>query len=166
MEEIILMDVYGKGEVQIPSNNHVNFLYKLLLERDLNYAISHDGKTTFEQHKKFVEAIPYDSWNIIRLIDDGYLGRAIGSVYLTYENEIGIFILKEHQRKGYGKAALQKFILECVYKTKWINPYFLANIHPKNEASIKFFESFGFKLIQNRIVLSVPSSVQSTYRLY
>ena len=161
MREIRSVDVYKKGTRQVPIESHVDFLYKLLLERDLNYSISHDGKTTFEQHKKFVESRPYDIWNIIYLIGYYYTPIAVGSIYLTRGNEIGIFILEEHQRNGYGKAALQKFILECVLKTKLMHPYFLANIHPKNEASIKFFESLGFKLI----VAETPSIVQNTYIL-
>ena len=120
------------------------FLYELLSERKQITFISHKKMPTYEEHVKFIESEPYSKWYIIQ-IDD----KKIGSIYLTKENEIGIFLKESLQRSGIGSNALNKLID--------INPglRYLANINPKNEKSIKFFKKSGFKLIQYTYELNV-----------
>ena len=120
------------------------FLYKLLLERKQITFISHKKMPTYEEHVKFIESEPYSKWYIIQ-IDD----KKIGSIYLTKENEIGIFLKEDIQRRGIGSNALNELIN--------INPglRYLANINPKNEKSIEFFKKSGFKLIQYTYELNV-----------
>jgi len=67
----------------------------------------------------------------------------VGSVYLSKQNEIGIFLKKGLQGKGIGSIAMMLIIVK--------NPRdrFLANISPKNRESIKFFKKNGFTLIQH-----------------
>ena len=120
------------------------FLYELLSERKQITFISHKKMPTYEEHVKFIESEPYSKWYIIQ-IDD----KKIGSIYLTKENEIGIFLKESLQRSGIGSNALNKLID--------INPglRYLANINPKNEKSIEFFKKSGFKLIQYTYELNV-----------
>ena len=98
------------------------FLYELLSERKQITFISHKKMPTYEEHVKFIESEPYSKWYIIQ-IDD----KKIGSIYLTKENEIGIFLKEPIQRRGIGSNALNELID--------INPglRYLANINPKNE---------------------------------
>jgi RimJ/RimL family protein N-acetyltransferase len=121
---------------KITESDH-RFLYTLLRERNPKANISHKKMPTYEEHKKFVMSKPYSRWYIIK-----YENKSAGSVYLTKQNEIGIFIKKEFQNKGIGKVALQLLIEK--------NPRsrYLANVSPKNLKSIEFFEKNGFNLIQ------------------
>jgi RimJ/RimL family protein N-acetyltransferase len=92
---------------------------------------------TYSEHKKFIMSKPYSRWYIIK-----YKNKNAGSVYLTKQNEIGIFIKNEFQNKGIGKVTLQ-----LLFKKNPKSRY-LANVSPKNLKSIEFFEKNGFKLIQ------------------
>lgn len=110
-------------------------LYLLLGERTVEQAISHKKMPTFEEHEKFVESRPYKEWYMLY---DSNLIKIIGSLYISKNNEIGLFIFKEHHSKGYGSQALQ-FILDNNRHT-----IFKANINPQNYKSINFFKKFGF----------------------
>lgn len=115
----------------------VDLLYALLKERTAEQSISHVSLPTWEQHVKFFHAHPYQYWYIIIAKDS-----PVGSIYLSKGHEIGIFIFRSYQRHKYGAAAVQ-YLME-------LHPgKFLANINPKNKASIKMFESLGFTHIQN-----------------
>ena len=113
------------------------FLYDLLKERDPRTNISHKKMPTFTQHKKFVLSKPYSKWYIIQNFEND-----VGSVYLTKDNEIGIFLKKNLQSKGIGGNAL-KLLIEKNPKSRY-----LANVNPQNKKSIQFFKNNGFKLIQ------------------
>ncbi|MEM2159930.1 MAG: GNAT family N-acetyltransferase [Candidatus Nitrosotenuis sp.] len=113
------------------------FLYKLLKERDPKANISHKKMPSFEQHEAFVLSRPYSKWYIV--IESG---KAVGSIYLTKNNEIGLFLQKEMQDRGLGHKAL-KLLLEKNPRKRY-----LANVNPKNRKSIKFFKNNGFRLIQ------------------
>ena len=115
----------------------VQFLYNLLEERKPVTYISHKKMPTYEEHVNFVKSSPYSKWYIIE-ID----GERAGSIYLTKQNEIGIFLNEGLQEKGIGSNALNVLIGK--------NPdlRYLANINPENKKSIKFFKKLGFTLIQ------------------
>lgn len=66
----------------------------------------------------------------------------VGSIYLSFQNEIGISIAKKHRRKGYAKAAIKKLIEISQEK------FFLANINHLNVKSSNMFENMGFELLQ------------------
>jgi RimJ/RimL family protein N-acetyltransferase len=93
---------------------------------------------SYSEHLDFVRSKPYDFWGII--YNDVH--EPVGSVYVTKDNEIGIFILKEHRGKGYGSKVIRHLILLNDDKI------FRANINPANKESIKFFECLGFKLVR------------------
>lgn len=128
-----LISVYRKGLGIDLLSKHYKILYQILSEREPHQNISHREMPTYENHIKFVDSKPYKDWWIIY-----NNGPAIGSVYISKNNEIGLFILKEFQGKGYGSQALH-FILENNKHT-----VFRANINPQNFKSIGFFKKFGF----------------------
>ena len=113
------------------------FLYELLKERDPRVNISHKKMPNYTQHVKFVMSMPYSKWYIVE-----YHEKDVGSVYLTKDNEIGIFIKKGMSGKSIGFNALKLLIKK--------NPSsrYLANVNPKNKKSIRFFENNSFNLIQ------------------
>ncbi len=115
----------------------VQFLYNLLEERKPVTYISHKKMPTYEEHVNFVKSSPYSKWYIIEIDEE----RA-GSIYLTKQNEIGIFLNEGLQEKGIGSNALNVLIGK--------NPdlRYLANINPENKKSIEFFKKLGFRLIQ------------------
>ena len=115
----------------------VQFLYNLLDERKPVTYISHKKMPTYEEHVNFVKSSPYSKWYIIE-VD----GERAGSIYLTKQNEIGIFLNEGLQEKGIGSNALNVLIGK--------NPdlRYLANINPENKKSIEFFKKLGFTLIQ------------------
>ena len=113
------------------------FLYDLLKERDPRVNISNKKMPTFPQHEKFVLSKPYSKWYIIQNFEND-----VGSVYLTKDNEIGIFLKKKILGKGIGANTL-KLLIEKNPKSRY-----LANVNPQNKKSIQFFKNNGFKLIQ------------------
>ncbi len=126
-----------KIKITLITKNDHRFLYNLLKERDPRANISHKKMPTYDEHLKFIKSKPYDKWYVVKF---GEL--KIGSVYLTSQNEIGIFIKKSFQKKGFGKTIPSELIKKSPRKR------YLANVSPKNTNSEKFFKSNGFKFIQ------------------
>ena len=114
------------------------FLYDLLKERDPRANISHKEMPTIKQHEKFILSKPYSKWYIIQNFE-----QDVGSIYLTKDDEIGIFLKKSIHGKGIGFNAL-KLIMEKNPRLRY-----LANVNPKNKKSSQFFKNNGFKLIQH-----------------
>jgi len=125
------------------SKSDYRFLYNLLIERDTRVNISHKKMPTYNQHVSFVSAKPYSKWYVIL-----YGASKAGSIYLTSQNEIGIFIKKSFQNKQIGNIVLHKLIQKNPKKR------YLANVSPQNKKSMRFFKNNGFKLIQYTFELS------------
>lgn len=119
------------------SISDARFLYNLLAERQPRAFITHKKIPTWSEHINFVKSNPYSKWYIIR-----FRGKKVGSISLTLQNEIGIWIKKDIQHKGIGTAALKLLI------KKEPNLRYLANINPRNHESMKFFKKNNFKIIQ------------------
>ena len=130
-------------KLKIVSKSDYRFLYDLLMERDTRVNISHKKMPTYNQHVSFVSAKPYSKWYVIL-----YGVNKAGSIYLTSQNEIGIFIKKSFQNKQIGNIALHKLIQKNPKKR------YLANVNPQNKKSMRFFKNNGFKLIQYTFELS------------
>jgi|TARA_B100001245_G_scaffold222441_1_gene194571 RimJ/RimL family protein N-acetyltransferase len=113
------------------------------MERDSRQNISHKKMPTYNQHMSFVSSKPYSKWYVIL-----YGMNKVGSIYLTSQNEIGIFIKKSFQNRQIGDTALREIIKKNPKKR------YLANVNPKNKKSIQFFKNHGFKLIQYTFELS------------
>ncbi len=123
--------------LKLVSKSDYGFLYDLLKERDSRANISHKKMPTYNEHLKFIESKPYTKWYVAKC---GV--QKIASIYLTSQNEIGIFIKKTHQNKNLGGIIMSQLIEK--------NPRdrYLANVSPKNKVSEKFFKSHGFKFVQ------------------
>ena len=109
------------------------FLYELLKMRDPLTNISHKKLPTYDEHVRFVMKKPYKKWYIIKSND-----QKVGSIYLSLEDEIGIYIKKEFQRKDIGRKAV-KLLMEKNPRTRY-----LANIAPNNIKHQEFFKKLGF----------------------
>ena len=130
-------------KLKIISKSDYRFLYSLLIERDTRVNISHKKMPTYNQHVSFVSAKPYSKWYVIL-----YGASKAGSIYLTSQNEIGIFIKKSFQNKQIENIVLHKLIQKNPKKR------YLANVSPQNKKSVRFFKNNGFKLIQYTFELS------------
>ena len=145
---IILSDIYEH------LNRH-KILYELLKEREPHQFISHRVMPSFEEHVKFIEERnpklgppmkAYKSWEFILKppVPDGVC--IVGSICVTNNSEVGIFIFKDYRGNGYGKDALK----QVIERNKiGLEGKLIANISPQNTDSIRFFNKFGFKHIQN-----------------
>lgn len=125
-------------EVDRDNKVHIDILFKLLAERTPKQSISHKKMPSYGEHARFVKSDPYHVWYFIRKEDTQ---EVVGSVYLTRNNELGIFIFNKHQLKGYAQAAVMAVMANHE------GPFF-ANINPANLASKAFFSELGFKFIQ------------------
>jgi RimJ/RimL family protein N-acetyltransferase len=123
--------------LKLVTNSDGKFLFDLLKERDSRANISHKKMPTYAEHIKFIKSKPYSKWYIIFKSK-----QKIGSIYLSKNDEIGIFVSKKFQGKNIGNYALSELIKKNPRKR------FLANVNPKNKKSISFFKNNGFKLIQ------------------
>ena len=123
-----------------------NFLYDLLEERNSISNISHKKMPTFKNHLKFVSSKPYKKWYIIKMSTN-----SIGSIYLSYQNEIGFFLKKE-----YDDAKIANFIIKLFMKKNPLDEYFV-NISPRNTKLIKFYKDLGFSLLQKTFKLEKDS---------
>ena len=123
--------------LKLVSKSDYRFLYNLLKERDSRTNISHKKMPTYNEHVEFIKSKPYTKWYVVK-----YGTEKIASIYLTSQNEIGIFIKTTHQNKNLGGIMMSQLIQK--------NPRerYLANVSPKNKTSEKFFKSHGFKFIQ------------------
>lgn len=130
-----LIDVYDDT---LP---HAVLLWQLLSERQPEQSISHKSMPTATQHAAFIRSKPYLHWYVIDV--EGL----VGACYITKDQEIGIGILNEHKRKGYGKAAVQELMAKHPGKL-------LANINPANSPSLSLFSAMGFKHIQTTMEMT------------
>ena len=123
--------------LKLVTTSDTKFLFDLLKERDPRANISHKKMPTYEEHIKFIKSKPYSKWYIILTSK-----QKIGSIYLSKNNEVGIFISKKFQGKNIGNYALNELMKKNPRKR------FLANVNPKNKKSASFFKNNDFKLIQ------------------
>lgn len=130
-----------------------DFLFNLLKERDSRINISHKKMPVFSSHVKFIASKPYKKWYVViakkytsketkQKKSPSFTSTKIASVYLSKNDEIGIFVLKKFQRKKIGEFAISEVMNRNQRKR------YLANVNPKNKKSIQFFKKNGFKLIQ------------------
>ena len=125
-------------ELKPVTADDAEFLFDLLKQREGTVNISHKSLPDWEEHIQYVKKHDYQSWDIIWVEN-----TRIGNIYLTKNDEIGIFIDKKLQFHGYGSKALEEFMKKNGKKR------YLANINPTNYKSIQFFGKHGFIHIQN-----------------
>lgn len=148
------MSHYKIKTVLILNPDHIETLYKMCVERageeDSNISFT---MPSYEEHRDFVRSSPYRHWALIHPEgSDEYVGQ----VYLTRTNEIGVYIFKQYRGQGLASAVLQHVLkyIEPLPAIPGVRPgYWVANINPKNKASIKLFKSLGFELGQQSYFL-------------
>lgn len=123
----------------MPHPAEFHLLYDILAQRDENTSISHRRMPSWSDHVEFVMSRPYKDWWVI-VVDH----VRVGAAYLSKQDEIGVFILKEHQKRGYGPAAVK-----AVIASQPAGAVLYANINPQNARSIEMFQGLGFRHIQN-----------------
>lgn len=133
---ILIEDVYAPDNFEFA----INFLYDMLATREEHVNISHKEMPTIIQHRNFVTSHPYKGWFLVCRMVPGELINPIGTVYLSKEDEIGIFLKKDFRGSGVGKQ-----VLDYMYKKFEDVEEIYANISPRNSASISFFSNCGFK---------------------
>jgi hypothetical protein len=127
----------NKVDLKSIRKSDLGFLYELLLQRKHNVNISHRKMPSYNDHVKFVNSKPYTKWYIIL-----FNNIKCGSIYLSKQDETGIFLKNDIHCKGIGSEAM-KILMKLNPRSRY-----LANINPKNKKSIKFFKEKDFKLIQ------------------
>lgn len=138
MSKLALISVYDTAEPE--RSWYENFLFDLLAERKPWECISHKEMPSLEDHIKFVRSKPYKKWYILQQVSHVGSSPLVGAVYLTHNNEIGIFIEREHQKRGWGSKALQALMVDSpTVKT------FYANIGTFNSRSLAFFNMKRFQ---------------------
>ena len=123
-------------------SEQVEFLWELLKERDSSVNISHKEMPAYEKHVEFISSNPYEEMYIIT----NSVGDYIGDLYLSKQNEIGIFIAKAYHRQGYASTVLKDYIEE--FFESFPTQVLYANINPGNHKSKLLFESLGFELLE------------------
>ena len=131
------MEEYLDIKLKPVAKSDHRFLYQHLKERNPTANISHKKMPTYAEHVKFVLSHPYSKWYIII-----HKNKKVGTIYLTKQNEIGIFIKNKMQDKRIGQRTLELLMEKNPRKR------YLANVSPKNKKSIRFFTRNAFKLIQ------------------
>ena len=126
-----LVDVYRTADGK-------SFLYELLKERTPDVNISHRDLPSWDEHLAFIASKPYTAWYIIN-----ERGFHAGAVYLSKNDEVGIFVSQEWQGDGLARKAIEDLML------RHSRPRYLANMNPANKPSHALFSSMGFKHIQN-----------------
>ena len=93
---------------------------------------------SFDEHVRFVNSKPYSKWYVIY-----HQRKKIGAIYLSKQNEIGIHLMREYEKKSIYLESIKKLIVE--------NPRnrYLAKISPQNKNYIRIFKDLGFNLIQH-----------------
>ena len=133
--------------VKVDSDSDAKFLFNLLKDRNTRANISHKKMPSYNSHVQFIKSKPYKKWYIIYVRHwkekpHAYDKERVGSIYLSKNDEIGIFVSKKFQDKNIGNFALNALMKKNPRKR------FLANVNPKNKKSIQFFKNNNFKLIQ------------------
>lgn len=113
------------------------YLYALLLERPAEANISHRRMPTAAEHLRFIASKPYFVWYLLQT-EEGIAG----SVYISKQSEVGIFIFRAFQGRGLAKKALKE--------VRRLHPgQLLANVAPNNKRSHALFKGLGGKVIQH-----------------
>lgn len=111
------MSLYKLEKVNPNSSEHIELLYKLLINKKHN--ISHKSVPYFEEHISFVRSNPYRYWYLININH-----KVTGSIYFGNDNSVGINLFEP-------KVETYKDIIEIIKeKHKPLAP--LKSIRNKN----------------------------------
>ena len=102
----------------------------------------------FSEHAKFVRNNPYRKWFLIK-----YNNIPVGTIYCTFENSIGFFILDKYTK--YSKKIFKRVFekIKPLPKKLSINQdKFTMNISSNNKKYQKIINGIGGKIIQKTFI--------------
>ena len=138
--------VFHKIDRQTP---HCEVLFDFFHRRSEKYHISGKKNLTYDEHKKFVERHPYRYWLLVE-----FDGRYVGTLYVSYLNSIGVFLIDEVVDL---LPEVIKFIKENYRPLSEIpskrQKEFTINVSPENTRFIDILNSEGFKLKQKTFTI-------------
>ena len=128
---------------------HCKVLFDFFQKRTKKYHISGKKNLTYDEHKKFVNKHPYRYWFLVE--SDG---RYIGTLYISYLNSIGVFLIDEVVNL---LPEVIKFIKENYRPLSEIpskrQKEFTINISPENTPFIDILNAEGCKLKQKTFII-------------
>ena len=128
-------------EFEVNNTSHIDELFFLLKNRQYNISFIIPTK---KQHQDFCINHPYRFWFLV--YEDKKLH---GSIYITYENSIGINFL---DLKNKNNIAIIKYILLNIEpmppKASLVQSNFYCNVAPKNKELIELVKKLGAEISQ------------------
>lgn len=122
---------------------HVEDLYHLLRKRKHN--ISNLALPAFNEHRDFVLNHPYRFWYLVKKSES-----LVGSVYLNYENVIGLNFFSSEKNVFIKTIKLITKLHDPLPPIKSVrSKNFIINVNPNNEILINALKSINFIHIQN-----------------
>ena len=124
----------------IPDQDQIRLLFELLSRR--RHSISHNTMPTYDQHIEFVQNNPYRAWFIIYEQD-----KAIGSVYVQFDNSIGLNVDDEIStvtlKNIIDQVKMRLSPLEAIPSLRYKDFFF--NVAISNKKLQQKLEILGFK---------------------
>ena len=125
-----------------PTQSEIDFLYELMLER--RYNISHSICPSILEHEHFVRNHPYKDWLIVCM-----KGECIASLYLGFDNSVGIHLLEEYSHLlPIVLAEFERSFDPLPSKPSVVRGEFFFNVAPDDVEKIRQFEDSGYAIIQ------------------
>ena len=129
--------------------SHCELLFEFFQKRSKKYHISGKKGLKYDEHKKFVEKHPYRHWFLVE-----FNGRYVGTLYVSYLNSIGVFLIDE-------VIDLLPKVIQFIKKNyrplseipSKRQKEFTINISPENTRFIDILNSEGFKLKQKTFII-------------
>ena len=146
MDNISLISINKEDE------KHIEDLYHLLKKRKHN--ISNLALPTFNEHRDFVLNHPYRFWYLVKKSHS-----LVGSVYLNYENVIGLNLFSSEKNVFIKTIKLITKLHDPLPPIKSVrSKNFIVNVNPNNKTLINALKSINFIHIQNTYLLEVNQS--------
>ena len=106
------------------------------------YNIEKNTNTHPWSKENFESSINAGNGSLIFKIEGNIVGYAFFSIAGSDSQLLNITVSKDHQKKGFGKKILEKFI----YQSKVLGATVIfLEVRVSNELAISFYEKYGFK---------------------
>ena len=134
-------------EIEKNNNKHIKILFEILEKR--NKGISHEIVPNYDDHLQFVKKNPYRKWFFIRSSKE-----FIGTIYVTYENNIGINVLNnESLAMKYALMHIFNSIKPLPPLASVRNKFFSVTLSPNNKTLKEVLIEIGSELIQETYII-------------
>ena len=135
----------------IPIRNnkeHIDESFELLNTRI--FSISKSENISYEQHSQFIKTHPYRYWFFIKL-----KSKTIGTLYISFENTIGIHIIQEanDSLKDIMQLIIKEFKpLQGIPSVR--NKNFVLNVATRNHELKNLLRELGYEEIQSTFLIN------------